>query len=262
MNKVENIKIYSVFHKEAPIPKVDFVTPIQVGAANAKVKLEMLRDDEGDNISNLNSHYSELTACYWIWKHAKRSENEAWGLCHYRRYFQRDKRKLFFVKKSRVYYKLSQENIDAVVNNALLENIKDLLRKNNVILQRPVHAHKKGGKTYTIEEAYSLSHSPSDWNTTIEILLQKYPDYAESVSTFNKHTKMSYYNMMIASWDIWDGYLSWVFDILFEVQKRIPISEDPYQARVFGFISERLLNLYVFHNKLSPAYLTIALFEK
>jgi hypothetical protein len=262
MSKVETIKIYSVFHKEALIPKADFVIPIQVGAATAKQRLSMLHDDEGDNISRNNAHYSELTACYWLWKHAPRNENEAWGLCHYRLYFQKDKRKLFFIKKSRVYYEYNQQTLDAVVDSSLYERVKNLLQDHNVILQRPVHAHKKSGKVYTIEEAYSLVHSADDWSTTVEILLEKYPEYKESIKLFNKQTKMSYYNMMIASWPVWDGYLSWIFNILFEVQKRIPISKDPYQARVFGFISERLLNLYVFHNKLRPAYLTIALYER
>lgn len=262
MNKIESIKLYSVFHKPAPIPGCGYVVPIQVGTANAKNKLPMLHDDDGDNISKYNSHYSELTACYWIWKHAERNGKEAWGLCHYRRYFQINKRKLFFIKKSRVYYKLNQENLDRVVNEKLYETMSGLLSENDVILQRPVHAHKKGGQTYTIEEAYNLAHSKEDWEISKQILLQKYPDYKESLEIFNKQTKMSYYNMMIAGWSVWDGYLSWIFDILFEVQKRIPISKDPYQARVFGFISERLLNLYVFHNKLKPAYLTVALFER
>lgn len=262
MSKVSNIKLYSVYHKPAPIPKAAFVIPIQVGAALSDEKLNMLRDDEGDNISKYNRHYSELTACYWIWKHAERKENEAWGLCHYRRYFSTDKRKLFFIKKSRYYYTLTQENLDAVVNNRLYNKIEELLQQHDIILQRPTYAHKKSGKVYTIEEAYALAHGSIDWKVTMDVLHEKYPEYVESALLFNKLTKMSYYNMMIAKWEVCDGYYSWLFDILFEVQKRITISNDAYQGRVFGFISERLLTLYVMHNKLNPAYLTIALFEK
>ena len=67
---------------------------------------------------------------------------------------------------------------------------------------------------------------------------------------------------MIARWDVWDNYLSWLFDILFEVNKQIEPKNDVYQQRVFGFLAERLLNLYVQHNRLRSAYLTVALFEK
>ena len=54
--------------------------------------------------------------------------------------------------------------------------------------------------------------------------------------------------MMICSKENWDNYHEWLFDILFELEKNIQISEDSYQKRVFGFISERLLNLYLIHN--------------
>ena len=44
----------------------------------------MLHDDEGDNISNKNKTYCELTAQYWAWKNM---EADYYGFFHYRRYF-------------------------------------------------------------------------------------------------------------------------------------------------------------------------------
>ena len=44
--------------------------------------------------------------------------------------------------------------------------------------------------------------------------------------------------------------MKWVFTILFELEKRIDISNyDNYQARVFGFLSERLFNVYIENKK-------------
>ncbi|MDB5197912.1 MAG: hypothetical protein JWP88_2283 [Flaviaesturariibacter sp.] len=244
------------------MPKASYVVPIQVGAARTTQKLPMLRDDSGENISEQNPNFSELTALYWLWKNADRNGIEAWGLCHYRRYFSMDVRKLLFIKKSRIYYELTQSAIDAVVNNILYEKMQSLLQTHDVILQRPTYAHKKGGKTYTIEEAYAHAHHAVDWEITTAIIRRKYPAFSTSIDAFNKQVKMSYYNMMVARWTVWEGYLSWLFDILLEAQKEIHISTDPYQARIFGFLSERMLNLYVYHHRLRPAYLTIALFEK
>ena len=51
------------------------------------------------------------------------------------------------------------------------------------------------------------------------------------------------------SWNIWDNYLYWLFDILFEVSTLLPESDLIYQKRMPGFIAERLLNLYFLHNK-------------
>jgi hypothetical protein len=256
------IKLYSVFHKPAPVPSAAYVVPIQVGAALSAQKLPMLRDDAGKNISVQNPNFSELTACYWLWKNADRSDVDAWGLCHYRRYFAMDKRKLFLIKKSRVYYPLCQQTVDAMVNEKLYKKMQTLLQDHAVILQRPAYAHKKGGKIFTIQEAYAQAHNAEDWETTTNIIRHKYPEYTDSIAAFNGTVKMSYYNMMIARWELWDHYLSWMFDTLFEAQKVIRISADPYQARIFGFLSERMLNLYVYHHRLRTAYLTIALFEK
>ena len=56
--------------------------------------------------------------------------------------------------------------------------------------------------------------------------------------------------MFIAKKEIIDGYCEWLFKILLELEKRIKISTDPYQARVFGFISERLMKVYIVKNNL------------
>lgn len=244
------------------MPSARFVIPIQVGTALAAQRLPMLHDDTGDNISVQNRHYSELTACYWIWKNADRSASDAWGLCHYRRYFSWNKYKLLFKQRSRFYRTLTQENLDAVVNARLYKELQFSLATNDLVIQKPVYAHKQKSKIFTLEEAYKLAHHQQDWDTTLEVIRELYPAYSGSLQDFSWQTKMSYYNMMVARWQLWDEYLEWLFAILFEVQKRITVSNDPYQTRVFGFLSERLLNLYIQHNNLRVSYSTIALFEK
>ena len=64
------------------------------------------------------------------------------------------------------------------------------------------------------------------------------------------NNKIFLMNMFISNRKFVDDYCTWLFDILFEVEKKINFSDDAYQKRVFGFISERLFTLYIFHNKL------------
>jgi hypothetical protein len=66
---------------------------------------------------------------------------------------------------------------------------------------------------------------------------------------------LSHFNMFITKKNIFDNYCEWLFRLLFEVEKDVKISPYTYQARVFGFMSERLLQLYVVHNKLNVKYL-------
>ena len=58
-------------------------------------------------------------------------------------------------------------------------------------------------------------------------------------------------NMFIMRKELLDEYCAWLFDILFEVEKRLDISSySEYDRRVFGFLGERLLDVWVETNKL------------
>ena len=57
--------------------------PIQVGKAISTVDLGFTSDDTGDNISDKNRSFCELTAHYWAWKNL--GEADYVGLSHYRR---------------------------------------------------------------------------------------------------------------------------------------------------------------------------------
>ena len=79
-----SISLYTAYHKTAPLLASASVRPIHVGAARAKAPLAgMIGDDTGQNISDQNREYCELTALYWAWKND--TEATHIGLMHYRR---------------------------------------------------------------------------------------------------------------------------------------------------------------------------------
>ena len=65
---MNDIKLYTVFHKEFYQPSADFVIPIHGGKADGENDLDMFGDDIGESISELNVFFSELTVVYWIVK--------------------------------------------------------------------------------------------------------------------------------------------------------------------------------------------------
>ena len=57
--------------------------------------------------------------------------------------------------------------------------------------------------------------------------------------------------MFIMKKDKFDAYCKWLFDILFELENRLDISDySDNDARVFGFVSERLLDVWIETNNI------------
>ena len=83
-------EIYVVSHKDIRMPEGNIYIPVQVGPAKDDFS-GFVRDNTGENISEKNPNYCELTAQYWAWKNRKADVK---GLVHYRRLFSKGKRML------------------------------------------------------------------------------------------------------------------------------------------------------------------------
>ena len=97
---MDKIKLILSYHDECTPLQSDVLLPIQTGCAvTAKRFNNMLHDDEGDNISEKNERFCELTAQYWAWKNYDRiGDPDYIGFMHYRRHFMfagEEKEKMF-----------------------------------------------------------------------------------------------------------------------------------------------------------------------
>ena len=238
------VKLFIVTHKKNPVLSNKLLIPIQVGT-NEDITATMLRDNTLDNISDKNSNYCELTASYWIWKNIK--DTDYVGICHYRRYF--NFYNPFYNLKPSAQKKIVSTNFKKTKTfssdpEKLQKKITSILKKYDIILGRPYTF-----KETTLSENYCIGHRKNDWDLTKKIISEKYPEYRESIVKYLDEGKLFHVgNMMICSKQKFDTYQTWLFSILFELETRIQIPKDQYQARIFGFISERLINLYVYHN--------------
>lgn len=216
------IKIIVATHKSYKMPTDLMYVPLQVGS-EGKPSLGYLRDNVGDNISAKNANYCELTGLYWAWKHM---DAEYLGLVHYRRYFSKGRWKRQILQQP---------------------DVEKLLQKADVLLPKK--------RNYFIETTYNQyihAHHEEDLTKTRDILVEQYPDYVASFDAVMQRTSGHRFNMFVMKWDKLDTYCTWLFAILEELEKRLDISGySAYDARVFGFVAERLLDVWIETNGIS-----------
>lgn len=232
---MSNIKIFICAHKEVLLPKHPYFLPIQAGAALRDHINGYQPDDEGDNISLKNPHFCELTCHYWAWKNLKNVD--IIGLNHYRRYFD----------FTRTWPQFSADKHFISTNTFLKQeykfpNLEKLLSKYDMIL--PVARHWRVSNT----NQYGDYHIAKDWEMLRQIIKERSPQYIPAFEkTMDHSNKAVGYNMFITHWKHFEAYSEWLFDILFEVERRVPPIDDPIQSRIYGYMSERLINVFCEH---------------
>lgn len=218
-----DIKILVATHKSYWMPEDDVYLPLHVGK-EGKQELGYVGDNTGDNISKKNANFCELTGLYWAWKNF---QCDYIGLCHYRRYFG-----------SGSYGKSVESKHKAIFYR---QDYEALLKQYDVILPK-----KRNYYIETVRSQYEHAHNKRDLDECERIIAEKYPEYSEAFTTVMGRRKLHILNMFAMKKELFDEYCAWLFDILFELEKRIDISEyDQYQARVFGFVAERLFNVWL-----------------
>ena len=234
---MKDIKIIVATHKKYQMPKEDIYLPLQVGAEK-KEDLGYRKDNEGENISEKNAYYCELTGLYWAWKNLN---NDYIGIVHYRRYFSKAKK--------------GKDKFENIINRKDIEN---LLNDANVVLPKK--------RNYYIENLYSHYEHTMYIEPLLEtgkIIEEKYPNYLEEFNKLKKRTSAHMFNMFIMKKEILDEYCKWLFNILFELEKRCnPTQYDKFHARYLGRISELLLDVWINTNNIEYKEIKVINMEK
>lgn len=93
---------------------------------------------------------------------------------------------------------------------------------------------------------------------TREILRQNYPEYLTAYDNVMSRTKGHRFNMFLMRRSLLDEYCSWLFNVLFALEERLDVSDySDYDKRVFGFVAERLLDVWVEKNSVHYAELPV-----
>jgi len=229
-----NVDIFFVHHKEPEISLEvypSFVTHIQTGRALTDLRLTMKGDDTGHSISKKNLQYGELTAHYWVWKNM--SHLDVVGFQHYRRFFDFSNR--FLIKPG---YKPSQFFYSNFLKTFTEKKILQLLHNNEWIIP------SSRSCLPSISDQYAYAHFQEDWEVGMTVLRQKLsPKMSQYLPAFLSENKLHGCIMFITYFEYFDSAMAWLFDILEELENRLPIREG-YQSRTIAFFAERLLHLY------------------
>lgn len=235
------IRIAVVTHKEYELPEDPLYLPVWAGAALSPViPGEYLRDDSGDNISDRNGLYSELTALYWLWKNYDDicPGADAAGICHYRRYFAAGNDKTAGILKA--------------------SDAERLIKPGEIVLPE--------ARNYVIESNYSQyvhAHHAADLLATRDVIGERHPGYLSSFDKRMALRKGHRFNMFIMPRADLDSYCSWLFDILFELEDRLDTTGyEGRDRRVLGLVSERLLDVWLDANGASYTELPYIMTER
>ena len=230
-------KILISYHKKDFLIKDDILTPIHAGRAIAlkqpgSSSLEWLLsnmegDNTGDNISEKNGSYNELTTIYWAWKNYQDLGNPQWiGFMHYRRHF-------LFKGGPRSCYEnegIYPEYLDEIGYSPA--RLEEILSDADFVTVKPQYR-------VSMYEHYQRNHRIEDLDRAIRILKEKYPEYSAAADQYLAGEEAYFCNMFIFPKDAFFRYASWIFDILFQFEQEVDLSEKRL------FISEWLTGIFI-----------------
>lgn len=195
------------------------------------------------HISALNPYFCELSAMFWAWRYV---ESDFVGLFHYRRVLDFTPRSVFsrIVRAFTPYlfpirkYHLSERHITRFVADSGAD----------LILPTPL----KMRENLCVYRHYAQNHYENDLKIALDYIATHFPQMREDIESviYANGVSVSYFNMGIWRRDLFNEYCEFMFSVLFGIMDKVPFeSYNSHQARVFGFLSERLCNVWFAHKK-------------
>ena len=230
-----DIKLFVCCHQPFDVPKHPLLVPIQVGAALADHHFEgFLHDDSGENISEKNRSYCELTAQYWAWKNV---DADYYGFFHYRRYLYPD-------PNEKLPYRIEKLPNRDVLERLGFDQLEQLIPQYDMIAP-------KGENMYVpVREHYANAphHHRKDLNLIEEILHERHPEMTDAVQAYLSGSLCYFGNIYITSKKQFHRYCEWLFPVLEEFDRRADFTAySPQELRVAGYLAERLFGIWLTH---------------
>lgn len=223
--------VFIITHKDYAFPKLDDYKVLVVGANKNTFDNDYLKDNTGDNISDKNNSYCELTGLYWIWKN---DDSDHVGLVHYRRYFVNIKKNLningrhVFISKKNKYKILT------------VDELEEKLIGNDILVKQSRYSK------YTNEQLLRRNLGNELYDNMTEIINTYDKKYVE---LFNKVSNEHYHlncNMFYGKKEIINEYCEWLFEVLNKIDENHKNkTSEYYHNRELGYLSEILFKVWL-----------------
>lgn len=231
------IQLFVCCHQPVSLPEHELLIPVQVGAALADTHFPgFLHDDSGENISEKNHSYCELTAQYWAWKNA---DSDHMGFFHYRRFLYPD-------TGEKVPYRILPQPDGQLPDKLGYDRFAALIPQYDLILP------KAENMRISVREHYTGApfHHAKDLALIETIIAERCPEYLSAVESYLSGTLCYFGNIYIMKRDVFSDYCAWLFPILEEFDRRTDrTGYGTQEQRVNGYLAERLFGIYYTHHR-------------
>lgn len=272
MEKNTNVKIIVCYHKLSSIIENVVYLPVHVGKETSRVSLPFKGDNEGENISDRNCLFCELTGLYWAWKNLNA---DYMGLAHYRRLYSFSTWKVvlcdlpnriryvlyrLFYSTARpcgnyMYYPLSKTINDEGELKFEIAKFETDIKK--YISQHP---EKKIFALYPVKIGsltnfffFSMAGGKEHICIIEDIIKCDYPDIYPYLKKTLKQNKLFYANMTIMQKDVFNEYCRFLFNVLGKHYDKClnegyyHSKEDKAWARLSGYMGEYLTSTFILY---------------
>lgn len=241
------VKFIIAYHMPAPLFKNSICIPVHLGRKLARKKSKdgkidksgykwmlknMIGDDTGKNISEMNRNLNEMTGIYWAWKnYDKIGSPEYIGFMHYRSLFNFS------------YYPKYKENFMTNIGYTEYE-VMNVLKDVDFISGKFIE-QEYGVRDY-LTNYYNEGVRKELFEKVDKILQQQFG--SEYEDWLNGKIEGPYKNMFVTKREIFFDYCNWIFPILFRLYEDVKDYKykNQYEARALGYIAETLTGFFFY----------------
>lgn len=256
--KTNNLKIYCITHKYFQfLKKVNL--QIIVGGAHYKKNTfpkNWLLDNRYKNISKKNFNFGTLTSIYWIWKNElkKYNKNDWVGICHYRRFWLKEKHNnkinIGNLKKNLLNSIPKNFKCDAIVaspQNLSGYKLSKILKKGGKnLIKNPLILFNK--KLHTINLHFDMFHIYDGLKKASNLM--KKNEKQKFLNYINSETEYYPFSIFILKKSKFEKLCSDTFKWIFKCENLFnKDSLEGYgQVRIFDFLAERYFSFWIKKN--------------